>query len=355
MQRTNKNKRRGVAISRNYFLIFLAFLTFRCSAQDVYSKDGVYMGKRSDFIESCAKGYKSAHIDMNGITVDVNSYCSCVCDNVMPHITSNDLLEAVKSNKMKEFLMNGENYELVRSCIEGNYSISDDYKLDKNSSITRETSLNGCVREFLKGVGDSSGWTVAEAEEYCKCAIDKLYSEGYTYGDLNKIEDENSRVFNEVAVPCVATVLKNRSTSKNKSASAAAISGSYSNSQVKLLSYFGKGYKLKLTIGGLERYFILDTGASMTIIDRDLERELLLEGVIKRGDYLDKRDFTMANGDVVEAQVVVVHDVKIGEYTVSNLQVAIVDNGSLLLGKSLLDLFSKWEVVKSSESLVLYK
>jgi hypothetical protein len=54
--------------------------------------------------------------------------------------------------------------------------------------------------------------------------------------------------------------------------------GSY-RSLIPLTDYFGKGYKVKITIAGVSKYYLFDTGASDLIIDRDTERELLLNGV----------------------------------------------------------------------------
>lgn len=50
---------------------------------------------------------------------------------------------------------------------------------------------------------------------------------------------------------------------------------------VPLIDYFDNGYKLRITISGVTRYYLLDTGASDLIINRDTERELLLNGSLK--------------------------------------------------------------------------
>ena len=53
--------------------------------------------------------------------------------------------------------------------------------------------------------------------------------------------------------------------------------------------------------------------------------------------------------------MVKVKNIVIGDYIVSDVEIAIFDNGSLLCGISLLDKFKKWEIDKSSNSLILYK
>ena len=47
--------------------------------------------------------------------------------------------------------------------------------------------------------------------------------------------------------------------------------------------------------------------------------------------------------------------IKIGDYSVSDVEIAIIDDGALLCGISFLDVFEKWEIDKNSKTLILYK
>ena len=69
--------------------------------------------------------------------------------------------------------------------------------------------------------------------------------------------------------------------------------------------------KIKISISGVSKYYLFDTGASDLIIDRDTERELLLNGVLKRENYLGKTQYTTANNQIMEAQVVKVDNITI--------------------------------------------
>ena len=113
--------------------IFLFLINY---GQDVKTKDGVTLGKRSDFIKSCVKGANKKLIDFNGIQIESEKYCSCVCDKLIPEINSWEMQEAAKENKMTDLFMKDEKFKILMGCLEGNYTISDDYSFDKKTIQT---------------------------------------------------------------------------------------------------------------------------------------------------------------------------------------------------------------------------
>jgi clan AA aspartic protease (TIGR02281 family) len=342
-----------------YFLIFfIVTKSFPCSAQNVKSKDGVSLGNRSEFISACTKGADKKLMNINGLEIETYKYCACVCDNLIPTINSWEMEKAVKENKITDLFMKENNLKIIMKCLDGNFKIGDDYKLGSSgdTELERKMGIKSCVSEMLKNSGVDELWTKESAEMYCECAINKLISTGYTYKDIQQIGDENSSTFNEVAVPCVAEALQGKSklistNSYNKND----IEGGGYRSMIPLIDYFGNGYKIKITISGVSKYYLFDTGASDLIIDRDTERELLIQGVLKKENYLDQTQYTLANKQTVKAQKVRVDSISIGEYTLKNVVIGIVDDGSLLCGKSFLDKFKKWEIDKQNNALVLYK
>ena len=63
----------------------------------------------------------------------------------------------------------------------------------------------------------------------------------------------------------------------------------------------------------------------------------------------------MANNEKVEGQMVKVDNITIGDFTLNNVIIGIIDGGSLLCGKSFLDKFKKWEIDEKNKVLILYK
>ena len=342
------------------YLTLLCVITFtlNCSAQIIKTKDGVTIGKRSDLIASCTKGAEKELMKFNGIEIETYKYCSCVSDNLIPTINSWEMEKAVNENKIIDLFLEDKNLEILMNCLEGNFKVDDDYIFEdsSNSETQRKFSIKSCVKEILDAPENNDLWTKKLAEEYCECAMDKLFSEGYTYKDIQEIEDENSESFNEIAMPCISLVLGDNPEFKlSNTYNINDIEGDKYRSFIPLVDYLGQGYKIKISISGVSKYYLFDTGASDLIIDRDTERELLLNGVLKRENYIGKTQYTTANNQIMEAQMVKVNNITIGDYTISNVVISIVDEGSLLCGKSFLDKFYKWEIDKQNKVLVLYK
>jgi predicted aspartyl protease len=80
-----------------------------------------------------------------------------------------------------------------------------------------------------------------------------------------------------------------------------------------------------------------------------------LNGVLKKENYLNKTEYTLANNQKVKAQMVKLDNVIIGDFTLNNVIIAIIDEGSLLCGKSFLDKFKNWEIDKQNHVIILYK
>ena len=53
--------------------------------------------------------------------------------------------------------------------------------------------------------------------------------------------------------------------------------------------------------------------------------------------------------------MVKVDNITIGDFTLNNVIIGIIDGGSLLCGKSFLDKFKKWEIDEKNKVLILYK
>lgn len=346
---------------KHFTIICSMTLTLHSAAQVVQTRDGIELGKRSEFISSCTDGADEKLININGLNIETYRYCACVCDSLIPTINSWEMLKAMEENKMIDLFLEEKNLEILMQCIEGNINISEDYELEYldstefNPELQNIVAVKGCVKELMSGSEHENIWTNELAEEYCNCAIKRLFSAGYTYKDVLEIEDESSVSFNEIVLPCVAESLDKTEYKSSNTYIIDDIKGEEYRSLIPLVDYLGQGYKIKITISGVTRYYLFDTGASDLIIDRDTERELLLNGGLKRENYLGKTEYILANNQTIQAQEVKVSNIVIGDYTLDNVVISVIDEGSLLCGKSFLDKFKNWEIDKQNNFLILYK
>lgn len=343
---------------RLFIITYILIYSISCSAQVIKSKDGVSLGERRDFISSCTKGTDKKLMNINGLEVETYKYCECVCDNLIPTLNSWEMEKAIKENKLIDLFLKDKNLEIIMKCLEGNFKINEDFKLinSDNREIQKKIGIKSCVDEIMNDSEKKGLWTKELAEEYCNCAISKFLSAGYTYKDILELEDENSASFNEITLPCVTEVLKTNTEFKSSNSyNVYDIKGGGYRSLIPLVDYLGQGYKIKINISGVTKYYLFDTGASDLLINRETERELLLNGVLKKENYLNKKEYTLANNQTVKAQMIKLDKIIIGDYTLNNVVIAIIDEGSLLCGMSFLDKFKKWEIDKVNNVLILYK
>ena len=118
----------------------------------------------------------------------------------------------------------------------------------------------------------------------------------------------------------------------------------------------GSVYYITVKIGSTKRRFILDSGASEVNISEELERELILGGIITKSDYLPKGRYKTANGTMQECRRVMLKTITLGPHTISNVTASISnDDSPILLGKSFLDRFKKWSIDNEKSELFLEK
>jgi len=339
--------------------LFSLLLSNSLLSQKIYTKDHVEIGERSMFIEACVNGAKETLINVNGIEIDTYSYCSCMSDNLIPAITSVELMDAAQNDKLAELITNDDNLKILMKCVENNFQINDDYIFQDTplKDLSQTAAIKVCVTEIMSDPENLDFWTNEIATQYCECAITKVYSMGYTYKDILEIEMEDGESYNEIIVPCINDILAMYGIDNfSNTYTPSDISGSKANSsKVELIDYLGQGYKVKISINGVSKYYLFDTGASDLVINTEIELALIKNGALKDENYVGYNSYLMANNEEVEARVVVLDNVKIGDYTLNNVYVAIIDDGALLCGKGLLDKFKKWEVNKESKLLILYK
>jgi hypothetical protein len=201
----------------------LALLALASSAQTVYTKDGVPLGDGALLVRTCKEAadasLKGRAMVLQGIEVDTRAYCECAMLNLIPSLESADIIEANESGRMMDFLLQGENLNILMNCIQENSNI--DSSEVNFSRLLRETEAAGSIGDMdaqtfflkscLEGVRqqDPAGDVISDqmAKEYCQCAIDALMeSDEYTFEDVMEAEDPQSDVFQKIVVPCAEEV-----------------------------------------------------------------------------------------------------------------------------------------------------
>lgn len=319
-------------------------------AQTVYSKDGVELGDRRELIQSCVEGMAEEIVLDEGTKVSSRLICNCMIDNLVPKMTVDDFLRfAISEDEEVENILLATYLQDLLVCLG-----KEEPGLDGELSM-RNLIVEACVEQMGNDEQlEEAGFTHSQARQFCSCAVDKILLQGYSYEQILHAEDEDGAVFNEVIMGCIDKLMDVSGLASNVY-NRSDIRGGGESSQVTLLNFASVGHKVKLSICGVEKYFLFDTGASDMLISQELADQLQRQGCIGADNYLGETQYVTADGKTVNAVNLVLNNVKIGDYTVDNVIVGVIDGGSLLCGLGLLQKFQKWEVTNGGQMLLLYK
>lgn len=128
------------------------------------------------------------------------------------------------------------------------------------------------------------------------------------------------------------------------------------NKRTEIVKLYKNGgiYLLNLKLGNKPVTAILDSGASVVSISKEIEQELIRDRVISKKDYISPAKYRIANGDILTARRIILPTLSVGKIKMKNVICSIVDDSSsVLLGKSFLDQFSKWSIDNKNQTLTL--
>lgn len=125
--------------------------------------------------------------------------------------------------------------------------------------------------------------------------------------------------------------------------------------KIPLSNYYGV-YHINGKINNSSINFILDSGASETMISKSELSRITKYSKNDNITYLDGMYYNLADGSNVFCERVRVLEMEIGNYTVSNVVVAIMPKqADNLLGRNVLDKFKSWHIDKDKKELTLIK
>jgi len=221
-----------------------------------------------------------------------------------------------------------------------------DLDQEQMQATAKKSFVRTCVQAMMEdSESPSNNLTYAGSEAYCECRFDAVKErEGISLEDM---ADPNSDAMIEVGASCVHLLGMNTPAGWNvgKSADDCVV-----EQRVPLL-WDGSAYQMRLNLGGVTKYITLDTGASEVIISTEWLDAIRSEnGELK---YLGSEFFELADGRPISVKRYSVGYLAIGECTISNFTVGVMDEGGMLCGMGLLGLFGTWAVDTNRAELIL--
>jgi hypothetical protein len=195
----------------------------------------------------------------------------------------------------------------------------------------------------------------ALAVSYCSCAVNVIEKRKITVARFDELSDPTSFLYNEIAYNCGSPYLKSSEVaSKWSPADSIDIIGPASDS-VQMISVLGM-HKIKITIGGVTKIWLLDSGASDLLISEDYAKELKDKGVLTEANYLGEGNYSLADSRIITCKRYKVNGVKIGSFQLNNVVLSVSKHAKeFLLGKVLLNKFSRWTLDNKTDMLILKK
>jgi predicted aspartyl protease len=116
-------------------------------------------------------------------------------------------------------------------------------------------------------------------------------------------------------------------------------------------------YKVKVTLGSSSsKYYVMDSGAAMSLISKSYAKELEKMNVITKKSYVGEEIFGTASGERVSCKIVIINNVQIGDFSLDNVKFAVMNEDIVfLLGKNVLNAFQSWHINNNNATLELVK
>lgn len=129
--------------------------------------------------------------------------------------------------------------------------------------------------------------------------------------------------------------------------------GTLSDTKIVKIHKYGSIDKVPISIGGEKYEYIIDSGASFLTIDENIEKKLTEMGVLRSTDYVGVVNLELADGQTKNFRKVILPTITIGNIKVNNIETVIIEDGNLLLGKSVLNKFKEWRIDNFKRELIL--
>jgi hypothetical protein len=317
-------------------------------AQETFirTKEGRPILNRKALINNCLKSLHKDKTDETALSI-----CECQVKRIDKYFTNKQYKQFTKYNVVDISSLT-ESDSLFAKKIQECYTSTGKTMLLQAEGFETEYVAN-CIKGIQKNTEkqlDNKRLT-----NFCKCQLDMVKKKRLTDIELNALQNPNSLLFYEMIYNC-GNPFSEKDISENNwnINSEKDISGPETDT-VSILNINGMTY-IKLKIGSLVQIWLFDTGASDLMINKDMEEQLKNEKTLTETDYLGEGEYEMANGTIDTCRKYKLNNIKIGQFTVNNITVAVSDKANkIIVGKTLLNKFGNWLLNNKSGTLILNK
>ena len=118
-----------------------------------------------------------------------------------------------------------------------------------------------------------------------------------------------------------------------------------------------KGQKfVKVDINNIQKNFLLDTGASNTLISRNFLNVLISQGFISKSKNFKKRsNYVIADGSLVTGELWVFPSIQVDGVKLYNVEIGVIDSSNItfLLGMSTLKKLGNYKISPNQNKIII--
>ena len=333
------------------FLLFILFAKPVLSQDDdriIHTKDGQSLGPKRAYIAQCKKAY-GAPPD-NKI---IGQICECQANLLDRRFSMKQIRSYEKKYKGQALTQLIEEDSLLQRQINECSSASDNILLLSIPDY-RKSFISKCVDNLklksLQPVNDTL------AAIFCNCAATVMEKRKITLDRFEELADPSSFLYNEISYKCGSPFMRSSDFAPGwKAADTINVTGPVHIDSVAVISVLGM-HKIKITIGGITKIWLLDSGASDLLISEEYAKELKDKGVLSDMNYIGEGSYSLADNSILSCRRYKINGVKIGRFVVNEVVLATSKQAKeFLLGKSILNKFSQWTLDNKFEVLILKK
>lgn len=317
-------------------------------AQDgfIRSKEGKPVLNRREIISKCIKSLHKPGNDIVAIKI-----CECKADRLDGYFT----------NKRYNQNTSGSVINLDRMLEADSVIAKEMEECARNSGQLTLLHAQGFKEEFVTHCMQAIQKNTAKKldslklENFCTCRLNLVKSKKISDAEIKTLSNPNSLLFYEMMYKCGNPFSNNENKEGNWNQQLANDITGPSSDTINILSFNGMTY-VKIKMGSMVQFWLFDTGASDLLINTEMEEKLKAENILTIDNYLGTEQYEMANGSLDLCKRYRIDNVRIGNYTVNNVIVAVTPSGKkIIMGKALINKFSNWLINNTNNTLILVK
>ena len=316
----------------------------RTNTNFIYTKDGKPILNRWKLKASCLKGLNKDNTDKEALSI-----CECQLNRLDGYFTAKEYRKFTKDRIVDlSGLINSNNVfkDSFSTCFTST---------GKTILLQAEASTEGSIEACINSLKNSSNKNLDtnQVKNFCACQFELIKTKKLTDKEVEFINDPNSLLFFEIMFKCGDPFLDKKSETKGWTTNSDKDITGPSSDTINVLNMGGMTF-VKKKIGSMIQFWLFDTGATDLLITKEMEETLKNENVITTGNYTGTKEYEMANGVVDTCRTYKLNGIRIGEFFLDNVTVAVSDKAKrIIAGKSLINKFSSWAINNKNNTLIL--